>query len=71
VLLGRHPRWALLRRVVQRDVQQTLAAILVTSEVYARISYAPTLPDGTLMRQAWRAGQRLRWQLWRLWALST
>ena len=41
------------------------------TKVYERVSYAPTPPGPALMHRIGQEGWRLRWRLWRLWALST
>jgi hypothetical protein len=70
-LMHRCPRRTWLRKAVQTEVEQTLAGVFLVTKVYERLSYAPTPPDPALMHRIGQEGGRLRWRLWRLWAVST
>jgi hypothetical protein len=70
-LTRRRPRGKWLEDVVRKGLRQTLAAVSLVTKVYEQVSYAPTPPDPVLMHRAWQEGQRLRWRLRRLWALSS
>jgi transglutaminase-like putative cysteine protease len=69
-LTRRRPRGKWLEDAVRKGLQQTLAAVSLVTKVYEQVSYAPASPDPTLMHRAWQEGQRLRWRLWGLWAVS-
>jgi transglutaminase-like putative cysteine protease len=69
-LAGRRANWARLAGTVEGDMKQASTGVRLVTYAYERISYAPTLPDSALMRQAAGKGWRLGWRLWRLAALS-
>lgn len=70
-LVGRRARWPRGAQVLQREVEQALEAVRLVTWVYELLSYAPTAPDLTLVRNVWRSEPWLRWRLWRVWALSS
>jgi len=69
-LTRRRPRATWLKGAVRTGVEQVLASIFLVTKVYEQVSYAPTPPDSALLHRAWQEGRRLRWRLWRLWAVS-
>jgi transglutaminase-like putative cysteine protease len=70
-LTRRRPRGAWLRGAVRMRIEQSLAGVFLVAKVYEQVSYAPTPLDPALMQRAWQEGRRVRWWLWRLWALSS
>ncbi|TET98961.1 MAG: DUF4129 domain-containing protein, partial [Dehalococcoidia bacterium] len=69
-LVRRRPHVAWLKAALWREAEQALNGVFLVVRVYEQVSYAPNLPDPALMHRVWQEGRRLRWRLWRLWALS-
>jgi hypothetical protein len=59
-LIRRRPRGTWLRKVMQAEVEKTLAGVFLVTKVYEQVSYAPTPPDLALMQRIAQEGGRLR-----------
>jgi hypothetical protein len=69
-LTRRHPRVTWLREAMGIGIERSLAGVFLVTRVYEQVSYAPPPPYPALLHRAWQEGQRLRWRLRGLWALS-